>query len=341
MNNTFTVECTEEDEGLRLDQCIVRHVPDLHRSNLKAHAVQLIRDGVAVKLSSRVHSGEVIRVSLQLPEPMSTTAENIPLDIIAEHPDYVVLHKPQGMVVHPGAGNSNGTLVHALAGRYREDPYFELNSDDVPETNRPGIVHRLDKETSGVMIVARTPKNHIWLVDQFKSRAVRKEYVAIVKGVPTPAAADLSAALSRDPRNRIRFAVAGEMRVNSTKEPSIPDGARSARTRYEVIASYGDAYALIRLFPFTGRTHQLRVHMQYLGHPILGDPLYARADRRFAEERLMLHARRLTVVPRLGVAEETFAAAVPERFRRVLAQLSSREPVTIPPGNRGSASARP
>ncbi|HKK47905.1 MAG TPA: RluA family pseudouridine synthase, partial [Alkalispirochaeta sp.] len=183
MNTTFEVECTGEDEGLRVDQCIVRHIPELPRSALKAHATRLTRDGAPVKLSARVRSGESIAVALHVPDTVSTTAEEIPLEIIAEHPEYMVLHKPQGLVVHPGAGNSAGTLVHALAGRYRSDPYFSLDPHGTVEANRPGIVHRLDKETSGVMIVARTAKNYAWLVDQFKSHEVSKEYLAVVKGV--------------------------------------------------------------------------------------------------------------------------------------------------------------
>lgn len=340
MNHTFTVECSPEDEGLRVDHCIVRHVPDLPRSSLKSHAIALLRDGVAVRLSTRVRAGDVLHVSLSTPETVSTAAEDIPLQIIAEQPDYLVIHKPQGMVVHPGAGNSSGTLVHALAGRYRDDAYFELQDQGAAETHRPGIVHRLDKETSGVMIIARNPDTYEWLVQQFKEHAVYKEYLAVVKGIPSPPAAVLSAPLSRDPRNRIRFAVSGEMRLNANKEPPVPPGARDARTRYEVVAQYGTAYALVRLFPSTGRTHQLRVHMQHLGHPILGDPLYARPDRRFPEERLMLHARRLSVVPRPGGAVETFTAPVADRFRRVLSRLNAQEGITIPPDSRGSTSAQ-
>jgi 23S rRNA pseudouridine1911/1915/1917 synthase len=335
MNNTFTVQCTPEDEGLRVDHCIVRHVPDLLRSALKTHANQILRDGAPVKLSSRVRAGEVIYVDMRPPESISTAPEDIPLDILAEEREYVVLHKPQGMVVHPGVGNASGTLVHALAGRYRDSSFFDLDSHGSPDTNRPGIVHRLDKETSGVMIVARTPENHAWLVEQFKTHAVHKEYLAVVKGIPTPTRATISAPLCRDPHNRIRYTVAGDLQLNPTKELPVPAGARSARTVYEVIACYGDAYALVRLYPATGRTHQLRVHLHHLGHPILGDPLYARPDRRFPEERLMLHARRLTVVPRPGASKETFTAPMSRRFQRVLARLTSRELVTVPRDSRG------
>ena len=340
MNTTFVVECTGEDEGLRVDQCIVRHMPHIPRSSLKAHATRLTRDGLPVKRSARVHEGQAIAVALRVPDTVSSTAEDIPLEVIEEHPDYVVLHKPQGMVVHPGAGNFRGTLVHALAGRYRGDPFFGLDPHGSVEANRPGIVHRLDKETSGVMIVARTEENYARLVDQFKSHAVRKEYLAVVKGVLAPAAAVVSGALARDPRNRVRFAVAGDMHLDPPAEPPTPEGARSARTRYEVIAIYGKSYSLVRLFPFTGRTHQLRVHLQALGHPILGVPLYARPVRRFPDERLMLHARRLTVTPRKGAPRRTFSAPVPARFRALLARLSSQDPVTIPRGNRDSTSAR-
>ncbi|MFW5693881.1 MAG: RluA family pseudouridine synthase [Alkalispirochaeta sp.] len=340
MNSTFIVTCTAEDEGLRVDQCIVRHAANLHRSTLKAHAAHITRDGLPVKLSAKVHAGDSLSVALRGPDVVSSAPEDIPLEIIAEESEYVVLHKPQGMVVHPGAGHSRGTLVHALSGRYRGDPYFHLDPHGTIEANRPGIVHRLDKETSGVMIVARTAENYSWLVDQFKSHAVYKEYLAVVKGVLTPPEARVSGALARDPRNRRRYSVAGELYLDAPKEPPLPSGARNAVTRYRVIAVYGDAYSLVRLVPITGRTHQLRVHLQALGHPILGDPLYARPDRRFPEERLMLHARRLTVVPRAGALPHTFTATVPRRFQRLLRQLVSRHEVTYLPGNTDSASAR-
>ncbi|MFW5826966.1 MAG: RluA family pseudouridine synthase [Alkalispirochaeta sp.] len=339
MNQTLEVHCTGDDEGLRVDQCVVRHMPQLPRSSLKAHATRLTREGIPVKPSARVHAGEVITVALDIPDTVSTTAEDIPLDVIEEHPDFLVLNKPQGMVVHPGHGTVSGTLVHALAGRYRGDPFFSLDPHRSVSENRPGIVHRLDKETSGVMIVARTEENYAWLVDQFKSHAAGKEYLAVVKGVLTPAAAVVSGALARDPRNRVRFAVVGGIHRNPAQEPPPPAGARDAQTRYEVIAVYGSSYSLVRLFPVTGRTHQLRVHLQALGHPILGDPLYARLDRRFPDERLMLHARRLTISPRAGTSRCTFSAPVPARFRAFLQHIRSKEPVTIPRGNRGSASA--
>jgi 23S rRNA pseudouridine1911/1915/1917 synthase len=177
------------------------------------------------------------------------------------------------------------------------------------------------------MIVARTVENHAWLVDQFSSRAVTKEYLAIVKGTPRLRSGLLSAPIGRDPHHRTRYAVLGEAILNGSKEPAVPSGSRSAVTDYRVLGTYASgAYSLIILRPHTGRTHQLRVHMHHLGHPILGDPLYARQDPRFPGARLMLHALRLEIRPTSGDPRVRFFAPPPERFREILRSLKPDHP---------------
>jgi 23S rRNA pseudouridine1911/1915/1917 synthase len=330
MSTSFVHTIDDDHAGGRVDQVVAALHPEVHRSQLKQRLVDVRCNGKPAKLSTRLRTGDHLEGTITSPPPSTIEGEAIPLTIIHEAPEYVVVHKAQGMVVHPGAGNWSGTLVHALVGRYR-DALWSTTCDDggapAGEPPRPGIVHRLDKETSGVMIVARTVENHAWLVEQFSSRAVAKEYLAIVKGVPRLRSAVLNAPIGRDPHNRIRYAVLGEAILNGKKEPPVPSGSRSAVTEYRVLATYAaGAYALVSLRPRTGRTHQLRVHMHHLGHPILGDPLYARPDPRFPAARLMLHALRLVIRPTTSDAPTSFFAPPPERFREILRSLAPDQP---------------
>ena len=324
MERRIELICDEAASGQRLDQLLADQLPDVHRSQLRSRLEQPTVNGRAAKPSTRVRSGDHIRATLRDPEPPAVQGEAIELDIIDETPEYLVVNKPQGMVVHPGAGNHHGTLVHALVGRYG-DQFLNVGDDDT-RIQRPGIVHRLDRETSGVMIVARTPATHALLVGRFAERAVRKVYLAIVKGQPRRRAGVLSAAIGRHRHHRIRFAVHGEASHVPTgvepADPPVPNGARAATTQYRVLQFYREGYALVELKPRTGRTHQLRVHMQHLGLPILGDPLYARADARFPDARMMLHARELSLQPDRASSMRSFSAPVPRRFRDVLRELT-------------------
>lgn len=319
----FSFTCTDDEAGQRIDRVVADRLPGVPRSRLIARLEHLRCNGAAVKRAYRVRAGDHVAGTLAAPPPTEVTGEAIPLVVLAETPEYVVIDKPQGMVVHPGAGNWSGTLVHALVGRYGETPFIDSAGDSA----RPGIVHRLDKDTSGVIIVARTARTHAWLVEQFAQRRARKEYLAVVKGVPRMRSGVIDAAIGREPHHRVRFAVRGTARVTADGAnddgPEVPPGARRAVTRFIVLADYGGAYSLVRLFPHTGRTHQLRVHMQYLGHPILGDPLYARRDARIPDASLMLHAHKLTIAPTDRSEPHTFVAP-PRRFKAILQRLGDR-----------------
>jgi 23S rRNA pseudouridine1911/1915/1917 synthase len=209
-------------------------------------------------------------------------------------------------------------------GRYEGDPFFEpvepLNRDAAfssGQSLRPGIVHRLDRDTSGVMIVARTPRTRDFLIQRFAHREVGKRYYAIVKGVPSQRAGVVDAAIGRDPRHRVRFS------IHLDTDSHQGSAAKPAVTGYRTLAAYSSGrYALIELRPQTGRTHQLRVHMAGLGHPILGDPLYARKDALRAP-RLMLHAYELALRPCPVCAPRQFRATFPRDFQVVLSSLSS------------------
>jgi 23S rRNA pseudouridine1911/1915/1917 synthase len=286
--------------GLRLDRYVAEKLKLLSRSQLKARVLEIKVNGKRAKLSQPLKGGDALELSWTDPPPSDLIPEDLPLDILYEDDRVVVVNKSQFMVVHPGAGNPRGTLANALL-------YRRLARGRGGEGFRPGIVHRLDKDTSGVIIAAYDDEALAFLADQFRSRRVRKIYGAIVRGTPREAAGTVETRIIRDSRNRLRFTVS-ESR------------GRIALTRYRVIRSWG-AYSLLILRPRTGRTHQLRVHLRHLGHPILGDPVYGFREDRFPQASLMLHAKSLSLrLP--GEADyRTFRTPLPDRFLEVLGTL--------------------
>lgn len=288
--------------GMRLDRYIAERIGLFSRSQLESRVLSLKVNGKEVRRSRKLRTGDVLEVVYRDPPPMDLAPEPIPLSILFENGDAVVVDKPQGLVVHPGSGNPHGTLVNGLL--HHCAGLVAL----FPESGaRPGIVHRLDKETSGVLIAAKNPAAHGMLSGQFRDRSVRKSYLAIVSGKTLPDRGRIETKIARHPLHRKLFCVS-------------PTRGRSAVTSYAVLRRW-NGYALVLLRPRTGRTHQLRVHMKSLGAPIVGDPLYGRKDPRFPEATLMLHARRLRIrLP--GEAEpREFTSHVPDRFRRMAAAL--------------------
>jgi 23S rRNA pseudouridine1911/1915/1917 synthase len=287
----------------RLDRYLVRALSDLSRSQ----AQRLIRDGLVVldgvtpKPGAHVRPG--MRVVVRIPPSSSegVLAQPIPLDVIYEDDDLLVVNKPPGMVVHPGHGHPQGTLVNALLSRY---PHL-----DVGDSGRPGIVHRLDRDTSGLIVAAKTEHALEHLRRQFKSRSVRKTYLALVRGRPPAPEGIIEAPIGRDPRQRQRMAVIA--------------AGRPARTRYEILEDLGD-YSLLAVSPETGRTHQIRVHLAWLGVPVAGDPVYGqgRATRRVENDiglkRQFLHAWRLSFERPGGKGEVTLEAPLPADLRLVV-----------------------
>jgi 23S rRNA pseudouridine1911/1915/1917 synthase len=296
-------------DTLRLDRYVAEELKLLTRSQLKTKLLGAKVNGKTVKLSRAVKPGDQLELLWTDPEPPALLSENIPLDILYEDERVVVLNKAQGMVVHPGAGNHNGTLANALL--YRRLGRAGLPCDgspgSVPGNYRPGIVHRLDKDTSGVIIASYDDAALAFLSDQFKARTVRKTYAAIVLGTPREAAGIIETRIVRDSRDRKRFAVSA-------------DRGKSALTRSRRIRSWG-SYSLLLLRPRTGRTHQLRVHLRHLGYPILGDPVYGAPDKRFPQATLMLHARTLVITLPGRDTPSLFKAPLPERFREFIAAM--------------------
>ena len=247
----------------------------------RAHAQRLIGDGRALvdgsrrRSSDRLAGGERISVVLSAPPDQTLTAESIPLVVAYEDDGMLIVDKPAGLVVHPSAGHGSGTLVNALLGRAR-DRGEPLGS--IAGVGRPGIVHRLDKETSGLIVVAKTDAAQASLMRQFGDRRVEKEYLALVRGEAPASRGRVEAPIGRDPRDRQRMAVVA--------------GGRASVTDYEQLAS-GGGYALLALHPRTGRTHQIRAHLAYLGLPIAGDMRYGGGEGPGGLRRQFLHAARL------------------------------------------------
>ena len=310
MSATHVTEARVGDpapDGVRLDVFIADHMRLFSRSQVRGRVVEAAVNGRPVRLSHRLKPGDAVRVTWTDPPPLEIAAEDIPLSILHEDAGALVIDKPAGMVVHPGSGNHSGTLVNALLAHCDG-----LAAEFSGARTRPGIVHRLDKDTSGVIIVAKSLRAHEELAAQFRARTVRKRYIAIVTGsLPAPSGR-IETRLGRDPRHRKRFTC-------------VPTGGRVAVTFYRVLKQY-PGYALVSLRPRTGRTHQLRVHMRHLRAPILGDPLYGRADPRFPDAGLMLHARSLEIVLPGEPGPRTFTAPLPKRFRSVLKELQSLSP---------------
>jgi 23S rRNA pseudouridine1911/1915/1917 synthase len=290
--------------GDRLDVIIAANLPEISRTQ----AQRLIEDGrvtvagkVMTKPAARLDGEAAFEVRLPPPAPASHQAEAIPLDIVFENNDLLVINKPAGMVVHPAAGHDSGTLVNAVLGH---DPDLEGVGDE----QRPGIVHRLDKDTSGLIIVAKNDVAHRELQRQFKDREIKKLYVALLDGQPPTPTGRIEAAIARDPRDRKRMAVVAETH------------GRMALTEYRVVETF-HAHTLVEADLLTGRTHQIRLHFAYLKCPIVGDTVYGRRTPSLPLTRQFLHAARLTLTLPGSGERLALAAPLPPDLARVLEQL--------------------
>lgn len=296
------IEFTADSSGERLDKVLAARLDQFSRVQIQA----LIRDGQVTvggrpaKPSHRVECGDLIRVQVPALEVEDAPVpEAIPLDVLFENDDLAVIDKPAGMVVHPAYGHRSGTLVNAVLARWPSIAAWG-------EPERAGIVHRLDKETSGVIVVAKTPAALETLRAQFKERAVEKRYLALVEGTPDTPDGIIDAPIGRDPHQRKRMAVARD--------------GREAVTEFHVIEQY-DEFSLIEVFPKTGRTHQIRVHLAFIGHPVVGDTVYGRRHQRIKMKRHFLHAAALSF-PLPGSSEiVTVEAPLPVPLQDILNKL--------------------
>ncbi len=260
MASRHTVVATESEAGERVDRFLAATLPDLTRSRLKQliESGHLLRNGVAVTSPAEpVRAGTAYVLTLPRPRPPHPEPQAIPLAILYEDDELIVLDKPAGLVVHPAPGNEDGTLVNALLAHCGD------SLPGIGGERRPGIVHRLDRDTTGVMVVAKTERALATLSADFATRRIDRAYLALVWGAPNPSAGEITGAIGRDPRERKRMAV-------------VARGGKPALTRYRVVQQRGTALALLECRLATGRTHQIRVHLASCGHPVVGDPVYLR-----------------------------------------------------------------
>ncbi len=299
----FVCERAEEARA-RLDVFLAGRLPKLSRSRLQA----LIRDGYVRVNGVVIHKpgldlspGARVEVHIPPPRPSRLTAEAIPLDVVFENAHLLVVNKPAGMVVHPASGHESGTLVHAVLG-------YAGDLEGIGGEERPGIVHRLDKDTSGLLLIAKTEQAQRWLQEQFKNRQVEKVYWALVDGAPPTPTGRVEAAIGRDPVHRQRMTI-------------VPTGrGRPAVSEYCALERFPQ-HTLLEVRPLTGRTHQIRLHLAFLGCPVAGDVVYGRRKPTVPLERHFLHALRLKITLPGEAQPRLFEAPLPLDLQAVLDQL--------------------
>ena len=258
--------------------------------------------GKAVKASRPVNAGEEVVAEIPDPETLDLTPQDIPVDIVYEDEDIAVVNKPQGLTVHAGSGNLSGTLVNALL--YRLNSLSSING-----VVRPGIVHRIDKDTSGLLVVAKNDASHLSLSAQIAEKTCRREYLALCEGIFKEDTGRIETYIGRSPSDRVKMAVVPK------------EKGKYALTEYEVQARYAEGFTLARFRLYTGRTHQIRVHCRHIGHPVVGDPVYGSKKQKFHLAGQLLHACRLELThPRTG-ERMSFEAPLPAYFTDVLSRL--------------------
>lgn len=292
----------------RLDKFLVNCLPEFSRARIQG----LIADGfvsvnqvVAKKSGQVIDDGANVEVKIPPPVPSGLVGEEIPLDIIFENDDLIVVNKPAGMVVHPSAGHYSGTLVNAVLG-------YDPDIEGIGGEERPGLVHRLDKETSGLIVLAKNERAHNWLQDQFRLRQVEKTYLALVDGKPPTPAGRVEAAIGRDPSHRKKMAIVSEKK------------GREAVSEYKTLESFKN-HTLLEFHPHTGRTHQIRLHCQFLGCPIVGDAVYGKRNFSLNIQRHFLHAAKLSIILPNEKKPHLFEAELPIELKNVLEEVKRYE----------------
>ena len=298
----------ENSENVRLDAYIASKQSDLSRSNIQKliDSGDILVNNSIKKMSYKVQEGDVIHINVPEAREANIKPENIPIDIIYQDNDIIVVNKPKGLVVHPADGNPDGTLVNAIMAICKD------GLSGIGGELRPGIVHRLDKDTSGLLIVAKNDKAHRLMSEQIKNREVRKIYIALVKGVVSENEATIDMPIGRSTKDRKKMAVR-------------KDG-KEAVTHFKVLKRYPN-YTLLEVKIDTGRTHQIRVHMAEIGHPVVGDMVYSSGKNEFGVEGQMLHAKSLDFKHPITGKQMHLEAPLPKYFEDVLDKLSSIEEI--------------
>ena len=295
-----------ENENKRIDAYLSEKLEDTSRVAIQRLITngKVLVNGKTIKASYKVQTGDKIEVEEEVPVEVSLKAQDIPLDIIYEDNDMIVVNKPKGMVVHPANGNPDGTLVNAIMAICKD------SLSGIGGEIRPGIVHRLDKDTSGIIIVAKNDKAHINLSEQIKDHKVKKTYIALVRGIVKENEATISMPIGRSEKDRKKMAV--------TKK------GKEAITHFKVLQRY-DKYTLLRVNIETGRTHQIRVHLSQIGYPIVGDEVYSNGKNEWNIKGQCLHAKSLEFTHPITGEKMYLEAKLPEYFENILKDLENRK----------------
>ena len=293
--------------GGRLDHILVDHLSEFSRSRIQ----KWIRDGsvrvgdqIVTKTGYALEGGELVEADIPATGESDLIPESIPLDILFENDDLLVINKPPGMVVHPSAGHDSGTLVHAVLAH-------AADMEGVGGERRPGVVHRLDKDTSGVILFAKNDSTHQFLQRQFKQRSVKKTYLALVDGHPPTPSGRIEGPIGRDPKHRQKMAIVPESR------------GKPAFTVYHTLDRFSE-HAYLEILPETGRTHQIRVHMAFLGCPVAGDRVYGSRKLSLPVDRHLLHASELEIKISKNASPSSFKAPLPGDFEEALTLLREK-----------------
>lgn len=296
------IKVTKELENLRLDKALSTLLEDLSRSKIQTHLDNglILVNQKQEKASYKLHEGDEIVVNDLPSETSDLNPEDIPLDIVYEDDEVIVVNKPKGLVVHPGAGNEEHTLANAL--KFHSDSLSSLNGDF-----RPGIVHRIDKDTAGLLVVAKNDAAHAFLANQLSDHTLGRKYYALVLGVVKENEGKVIAPIGRDQKYRQKMAV------------DMMHG-KDAETSFKVIERFKDS-TLVECILKTGRTHQIRVHMNYIGHPVIGDPIYGKGNRTFYDDGQLLFAHEIHFIHPVTKKEMTFSVDLPKYFVDVITSL--------------------
>lgn len=302
--NKYVVK--KEDENKRIDKLISEIYNDISRVTIQRIISEgkLLVNNNKVKSSYKVNTGDNIEFDLDKPEELNIKAQDIPLNVIYEDKDIIVINKEKGMVVHPGNGRTEDTLVNALMGRCKN------SLSGIGGKIRPGIVHRLDKDTSGIIIVAKNDKAHINLSEQIKNRKVNKYYIALVRGNVLENNATINMPIARSTKDRKKMAVS--------------EKGKEAITHFKVLKRY-NGYTLLELKIDTGRTHQIRVHLSEIGYPVVGDEVYSNGKNKFGLKGQCLHAKRIEFIHPTTNKKMILEAELPEYFKNILKELDKEE----------------